>query len=124
MKKFVMAGALLAAFGMAGCTQEQVQLVRTQLEVVIPPEQLYQCPVLRSLPKTSTLRDSDVARLIVQLHRNNLTCKASLDAIKAFVNSAQARAMVGNQPGVLERARRAANCIPRYDSSGAQVGPC
>ena len=98
MKKLMLAGALLGAVALAGCDEQQVQLYRTQLQVVIPPEQLYQCPVLRNLPAYKTLTDLQVARVLVELHRNNLTCRASLDAIRAFLANAQITAQAGNTP--------------------------
>lgn len=77
---------------MAACTPEEQVLVQKWNLVDIPP-QMYYCPVVQTYPEVKTLKDSEIAKLLVQLRNNNLTCKASLEAIRQFL--ADARRTVG-----------------------------
>ena len=73
---------------LAGCN-EQTQVVTTYKYMVVhPAEAMYYCPVLKEFPNWKTLTDSQVAKLIVQLQRNNLTCKSSIESIKTFLKDA------------------------------------
>jgi hypothetical protein len=56
--------------------------------VVHPDEAMYRCPVLKEFPHWKTLTDSQVAKTVVQLHKNNLTCKSSIESIRKFLNNA------------------------------------
>ncbi len=81
------------AFVATGCAKAPQVLVKTQQVVIMPSEDLYNCPVIKNFPKSSGLKDSQVAKLIVDLQRNNITCKNSLEAIKKFLEGAQAAAV-------------------------------
>jgi hypothetical protein len=71
---------------LAGCN-EQTQVVTTYKYMVVhPAEAMYYCPVLKEFPNWKTLTDSQVAKLIVHLQRNNLTCKSSIESIRKFLN--------------------------------------
>jgi hypothetical protein len=50
---------------------------------------MYNCPIVRTYPEVKTLTDSQVAKLLLQLRNNNLTCKNSLEAIRQFLAEAQ-----------------------------------
>ena len=56
--------------------------------VVHPDEAMYNCPVLKEFPNWKTLTDSQVAKVVVQLHKNNLTCKSSIESIRKFLDDA------------------------------------
>lgn len=77
----------LSGLWLANCTPEENILVSKWNIPSIPP-QLYNCPILSTYPKVATLTDSQVAKLLVQLRSNNLTCKQSLDGIKRFLADA------------------------------------
>ena len=82
MKKFLLLPLLL----LAGCN-DQSQVVSTYKYLVVhPAEAMYYCPVLTKAPNWNTLTDSQVAKLIVQLQKNNLTCKSSIESIKKFLD--------------------------------------
>jgi len=83
MKKYIILLALLVA----GCNEQQV-VQTTKWMVVHPDEAMYYCPVLKQFPDWKNLTDSQVAKLIIQLHKNNITCKSSIDTIKTFLNNA------------------------------------
>jgi len=73
---------------LAGC-QTNEKLIQTKLQVVMPESALFNCPEIKSLPNPAKLTDVQVARLIVQLYKNNVACKNSIDAIKDYLEKAQ-----------------------------------
>lgn len=83
MKKLVIVSFLL----LAGCQST----IPTKLMVITPPEQMYDCPITKQWPNWQTLNDTDVARTIVELYKNNTRCKNSIDAIKKYLDSAKAQ---------------------------------
>ena len=84
MKKLVIIAALL----MAGC---QSTVPTTKLQVVTPPDQMYDCPIKKQWPNWKTLNDTEVAKTVVELYKNNTRCKASVDAIRKFLTDAKTR---------------------------------
>lgn len=72
----------------AACAREPVVLRSVQHIVVMPGEALFTCPA-PDLPESRTLTDVQIARLIVQLYRNNVTCNNSMTALRAFLETAQ-----------------------------------
>lgn len=79
---------LLLTLFLAGC---QSTAVTTKLEVVTPPEQMYDCPIKKKWPNWQTLNDTEVARTVVELYKNNTRCKNSIDAIQKFLTDAKTR---------------------------------
>ena len=84
MKKLVIIAALL----LAGC---QSTAPTTKLQVVTPPDQMYDCPIKKQWPNWQKLNDTDVAKTIVELYKNNARCKNSVDAIRKFLADAKTR---------------------------------
>ncbi len=84
MKKFIIIAALL----LTGC---QSTAPTTKLRVVTPPDQMYDCPIKKQWPKWQTLNDTEVAKTVVELYKNNSRCKASVDAIRKFLADSKAR---------------------------------
>lgn len=84
MKKLVIIAALL----LTGC---QATAPTTRLQVVTPPEQMYDCPIKDKWPNWKTLNDTEVAKTIVELYKNNSRCKASIDAIRKYLADAKTR---------------------------------
>lgn len=83
MKKII---PLLIAILLAGCN-DQTQIVSSYKYMVVhPAEAMYYCPVVKEFPNWKTLTDSQVAKLVVQLHKNNLTCKSSIESIRKFLD--------------------------------------
>ena len=76
---------LLLTFGLFACATDP-QIVTSQKRVKIEvSEALFECPTIKSWPNPEKLTDIQVAKLIVQLHRNNTKCKTSIEAIHKFV---------------------------------------
>jgi uncharacterized protein YcfL len=80
---------IFLALMLAGCQTPSQNVIQTKLQVVMPEAALFNCPQLKSLPSASKLTDVQVARLIVQLYKNNVACKNSIDAIKNYLEEAQ-----------------------------------
>lgn len=81
---------VMMVFALAGCntTPERVVTVYKHM-VVHPDEAMFNCPVLKEFPNWRTLKDSEVARTVVILHKNNLTCKSSIESIRTFLQKAE-----------------------------------
>lgn len=79
---------LLVAALLAGCNSQEQIVTTYKYMVVHPDEAMYNCPVLKNFPNWKTLTDAQVAKTVVQLHKNNLTCKSSIESIRKFLNNA------------------------------------
>lgn len=91
--KFVV---LLLALLLAACNEPKEVITTYKYLVVHPDEAMYACPVIKEFPNWKTLTDAQVAQLIVRLHKNNLTCKSSIESIRKFLNDADARLKKGS----------------------------
>jgi hypothetical protein len=83
MKKLIILSLLLA-----GC---QSTATTTKLQVITPPEQMYDCPIKTKWPNWQKLNDTDVAKTVVELYKNNHRCKNSVDAIRKYLTDAKAQ---------------------------------
>ena len=83
MKKLIIISLLLA-----GC---QSTATTTKLQVITPPEQMYDCPIKTKWPNWQKLNDTDVAKTVVELYKNNHRCKNSVDAIRKYLEDAKAQ---------------------------------
>lgn len=79
MKKII----LLTALVLAGCQSTQV-VTAPEIKTISIPEEYFDCPVIKSFPKSDTLTDAQVSNLLITAIRNNRKCKNSLDAIKEY----------------------------------------
>jgi len=85
MKKIILLAIVIA---LASCN-DQTQIVTSYKYMVAhPSEAMYYCPVVKQFPNWKTLTDSQVAKLLIQLQKNNLTCKSSIESIRKFLNDA------------------------------------
>ena len=83
MKKLLLLSLLLA-----GC---QSTVTSTKLQVITPPDEMYDCPIKTKWPNWQHLNDTDVAKTIVELYKNNTRCKNSVDAIRKYLTDAKTR---------------------------------
>ena len=83
MKKLIILSLLLA-----GC---QSTTPTTRLQVITPPDEMYDCPIKTKWPNWQKLNDTDVAKTIVELYKNNARCKNSVDAIRKYLTDAKTR---------------------------------
>ena len=84
MKKLL----LLSCMFLSACQTEAVMLA-PEYKVVKAPEKLYNCPIKKAFPSSETLTDKQVGSVILDLQKNNITCKNSLDSIKKFYDEAE-----------------------------------
>jgi len=77
---------LLTSLMLYGCNEPQQIVTTYKYMVVHPDEAMYYCPVLKQFPDWKTLTDAQVAKTIVTLYKNNMTCKSSLESIRKFLN--------------------------------------
>lgn len=81
---------LLLSLFLIGCSDPVPQVIVKQTHtVIIPDTELFKCPIVTLFPKTETLTDIQVARLLTQVYNNNLVCKNSMEAIKRFLEKAK-----------------------------------
>ena len=85
MKKLILICLLLA-----GCNETQV-LTTTKYMVVHPAEAMYYCPVLKEFPDWRKLTDAQVAKTVLLLYKNNLTCKSSIESIRDLLAKEEKR---------------------------------
>lgn len=82
--------ALAILLGLSACGDIGTEIVTsTKQIVVLPPDNLYQCPQVNSFPDPGKLTDLQVARLLVAQHSNLVQCKNSLNAVKKFLEDAK-----------------------------------
>lgn len=93
MKKILL--ALFLPVILTGCNST-VTLRSKELVVAFPDKELFKCPIIQSFPKSNTLTDVQVAKLIVTLYKNNMTCRYHIDAIFKYLKDAETS--LPNQP--------------------------
>lgn len=82
---------ILATILLTSCN-DQTQIISSYRYMVVhPAEAMYNCPVLKEFPKWQTLTDSQVAKTVLTLYKNNLTCKSSLESIREFLDKEEKR---------------------------------
>jgi hypothetical protein len=87
MKKIL----LISLLTLTGCASEEpVKLLAPEYKVVKIPEQLYVCPVIKNYPDASNLTNKQVGSLLVNVQKNNMICKNSIDSIKKYMDEAEA----------------------------------
>lgn len=88
---------LVTSLLLIGCN-DQTQIVTTYKYMVVHPDKaMYECPVLKEFPNWKTLTDAQVAKTVVTLYKNNLTCKSSIESIRKFLNDADAITKKGSR---------------------------
>lgn len=79
---------IIAMLFLAGCNDTKQVVTTYKWMVVHPDEAMYYCPVITKFPDWKTLTDSQVAKTILTLHKNNLTCKSSIESIRKYLKEA------------------------------------
>lgn len=83
MKNILIVG--LFAFFLSACASTNPILTQEKLGKINISQELYECPVVKTFPNPDKLTDIQVAKLIVQLYKNNQKCKTSIEAIEEFI---------------------------------------
>ena len=89
MKKYLIIPLVLF---LAACNSTPQVISSQKIIVVVPDETFFNCPTLKSFPNPEKLTDVQVARLILELYKDNQICKNSLESIKAFLEEAKRKA--------------------------------
>jgi hypothetical protein len=85
MKKLILLFPLL----LTACATDSIQLIAPEYKIVKAPDELYNCPTVTKFPKAATLTDQQVGALLLKIHKNNETCKNSMEAVKKFYDDAE-----------------------------------
>jgi hypothetical protein len=91
--RYVISALLFVALGLSACAPNNLNLIVKNSVVVMPPDNLMKCPLI-SLPDEFAT-NNEVATLIVNMHRNNVTCSTNMEGIKTFLK--QAKTTIENQ---------------------------
>jgi hypothetical protein len=92
------AAVLAAALLLGACASDDIVISTTKYRVVIPEESMFTCDVVERFPDSRTLTDLQVARLLVDLHQNNIRCRNSMQAIRDFLEDSRIRVEEGREP--------------------------
>ena len=84
--------ASIVALSLAGCVSAPQFITKEKLTVIEPDHSLYSCPSAGKFPNPDTLTDVQVAKLLSAYERSNAECRRNMNAIKAFIENAKARA--------------------------------
>jgi uncharacterized protein YcfL len=87
MKKLLLVSLLF----LGACSSNQAVLIAPEYKIVKPPEDFYNCPVVKKFPKTENLTNQQVGSIILTLQKNNMVCKNSVDQIKKYMDEAEAK---------------------------------
>ena len=90
--------ALAAGFLVSACASEPAVVTTTRYRVVMPDESMFACDTVSRFPEARTLTDLQVARLMVELHQNNIRCRNNMNAIHQFLEDAKTRVETGEEP--------------------------
>lgn len=88
---------LLGVLFLAACSPNPT-VTTTRHIVVLPQESLYSCEIVKTFPDSRTLTDLQVARLLVELHQNNVRCRNSIESIRKFLEDSRAQVEEGREP--------------------------
>lgn len=80
---------LIAGLLVTACASEPTVVTSTRYRVVMPDESMFACDTVTRFPEARTLTDLQVARLLVELHQNNIRCRNNMNAIRQFLESAK-----------------------------------
>lgn len=79
---------IVLALLLSGCQTTQLLTTKEQV-VILPSESMYNCPTAVYYPKSDKLTELQVAKLLVELNKNNKICKNSIESIRRFLNESK-----------------------------------
>ena len=74
---------------LSACAPDDRIVTSQNLSIPSISPSMFNCPVIERWPNPEELTDLEVARLLVELRRNNTLCRNSMDAIREFLQRAQ-----------------------------------
>lgn len=81
-------GILLLAAILAACTttKNEPLIIKPKLTVVMPPDEYFNtCRKFTNFPDPETLKDDEVAKLVISLYKNGVTCYETVQAIRKYL---------------------------------------
>lgn len=89
MNKLFSVFVIITSLFLVGCNSTQQLVTTTKIQVAMPPDALFSCPIVK-LPNADTATNVDIARALSDLYHTNKKCANNINAIKKFLNDAQA----------------------------------
>ena len=80
---------VLSLLLLTGCAREPVKLIAPEYKIVKPPNDFYNCPIIKNFPNADNLTNQQVGSLLLKTQQNNLVCKNSIDQIKKYMDDAE-----------------------------------
>ena len=87
----------LLSIALVACSRTEPTITTVRHRIVLPEESMYTCNIVEQFPASRSLTDVQVARLLVELHQNNIQCRNSIITIRHFLESARARLEEGRE---------------------------
>lgn len=88
MKNIAIVISLALLLAACGGGSKQVLIKQTEQKVVMPPASLFECPDMPPLPE-GEYTQREVADLLLQMYQRGQICKASLKAVKDYLEAAK-----------------------------------
>lgn len=89
MMKYIILLSFLFLTSCSGIKSSLPSVIETKHDVIMPSVEFFNCPVLESFPDANSLTDLQVSQTIVKLYNNNVTCKASMNALHDFLEKSK-----------------------------------
>jgi hypothetical protein len=79
---------LIPLLFLSGCSATSQVVTTTRYQVVTPDPSMYKCESVR-YPDYKNLTDSQIAKLLTDLHKKNSECRNSIQSIQKFLDEAK-----------------------------------
>jgi hypothetical protein len=86
--------ASLLMLSVAGCAKAPPPqfITKTEIQVYVPERNMFYCQNVRRFPNPETLTDTQVAKLLVELHSKNTECQKNMNAVYKTLEGARKEA--------------------------------
>ena len=85
--------ASIIVLSLAGCGANPPQIItKTELKVYMPDRSLFYCQNVRRFPNSDTLTDTQVSKLLVELHTKNTECQKNMNSLYKTLDEASKKA--------------------------------
>lgn len=86
--------AVLSSLFLVGCasTKPPQVITKTETKVIIPDRTMFFCKNVRAYPKSESLTDKEVAKLMVEMHKRNTECQKNMNNLYFFLEEAKKKA--------------------------------
>ena len=86
--------ASIIVLSLAGCASAPPPqiITKTELKVYMPDRSLFYCQNVRRFPNSDTLTDTQVSKLLVELHTKNTECQKNMNSLYKTLDEASKKA--------------------------------